>query len=86
MIIRRAAISHSKHRNAFGLIGIEADSESKKIRVKLARQWPRIKINETLPAIAEIYNKINWDTTYIDQLTGEHFIQSLKENTMYQLR
>ena len=78
MIIRRAAISHSKHRNAFGLIGIEADSESKRIRVKLARQWPRIKINETLPAIAEIYSKVNWDTTYIDQLTGEHFIQSLK--------
>lgn len=80
MIVKRAAISHSKHRNMFGLIGIEADSEKKEIDVRLARQWPRDTLN-TIPAeIKKIHNKIVWDTTYTDQLVGEHLIQSLKRD------
>ncbi len=80
MIIKRAAISHSKHRNEFGLVGIEINTEIKKIRVKLARQWPRSEINEIPEQIGQLYSKIDWGVTYIDQLTGQHFIQSLRHD------
>lgn len=80
MIVKRAAISHSKHRNMFGLVGIEADSEKKEIHVKLARQWSRDKLNTIPLEIKKIHNKIMWDTTYTDQLVGEHFIQALRRD------
>ena len=78
MIIKRAAISHSKYRNEFGIVGIEANSDIKKIRVKLARQWPRTQISTIPDRIASLYTKVQWGETYVDQLTGEHFIQDLK--------
>jgi len=77
-IIRLAAIAHSKHRNAIGLVGVEVDSELKKVYVKLARQWSRDKINEIPYEISKLFEKIRWGNTFIDQLTGQHFIQDLK--------
>ena len=80
MNLRLAAIIHSKHRNMFGLVGTEIDTEKKKAYVKLARQWSRTKINEIPSEVSRIYQKIKWKTTYVDQLTGQHFIQDLKSN------
>jgi len=77
-IIRLAAIAHSKHRNAIGLVAIEIDKDLKLVYVKLARQWSRDKINEIPYEIAKLYNQIRWGNTYIDQLTGQHFIQDLR--------
>ncbi len=73
-----AAIAHSKFRNAIGLVGIEIDSKQNKIRVRLAKQWSRDKLNIIPDEIGELYEKIKWGETYIDQQTGQHFIQSLK--------
>lgn len=73
-----AAIGHSKFRNALGLVGIEIDSENNKIRVRLAKQWGREKLNIIPNQIGTLYNKIQWGDTFIDQLTGQHFIESLK--------
>jgi len=85
-IIRLAAIAHSKHRNAIGLVAIQIDKDLKLIYVKLARQWPREKINEIPSEISKLYNQIKWGNTYIDQLTGQHFIQELKRVHQMPLR
>jgi len=76
--IKLAAIAHSKHRDIFGLVGIEVSPELKKVYVKLARQWPRNMINEIASEIGTLYRKIQWGDTFIDQQTGQHFIQDLK--------
>ena len=81
-IISLAAIAHSKKRNAIGLVGVDIDIELKKVYVKLARQWPRTMINEIPYKIAELFEKIRWGNTYIDQLTGQHFITDLKTRKM----
>jgi len=78
MNIKLTAIAHSKYRDMFGLVGIEVDPDLKKVYVKLARQWPRSKINEIPKEIGMLYQNIRWRNTYIDQQTGEHFIQDLK--------
>lgn len=85
MIVKRAAISHSKYRNEFGVVGIEANSDAKKIRVKLARQWPRTQINTIPEKIALLHSKVQWGQTYVDQLTGEHFIQDLRRQHKMQI-
>lgn len=77
--IKLAAIAHSKFRNMFGLVGIEVNTQQKKAYVKLARQWPRKMINEIPHEIGKLYNKVQWGDTYIDQQTGQHFIQDLKQ-------
>ena len=81
-----AAIAHSKFRNAIGLVGIEIDSKQNKIRVRLAKQWSRDKLNIIPDEIGELYKKIKWGNTYIDQQTGQHLIQSLKQKEERPLR
>ena len=76
--MKLAAIAHSKHRNAIGLVAVQIDTKQKLVYVKLARQWSRDKINIIPAEISKLYQKIQWGTTYIDQLTGQHFIQDLK--------
>ena len=73
------AIAHSKHRNAFGLVGIEVDSNQKRAYVKMAKQWSRDKINTVPSEIAKLYREIKWSKTYIDQESGEHLIQDLRK-------
>ena len=63
-----------------GLVGIEVDIEQKKVYVKIARQWPRSMINQIPEEISKIYQKVQWGITYIDQQTGQHFIQDLRKN------
>ena len=86
MIAKLAAISHSKHRNEFGIVGIEVNTKEKKIRVKLARQWPREQLNEIPLHIADLHEKKQWQDTYIDQLTGEHLIREIKRKHNLNIR
>jgi len=78
-----AALAHSKHRNMFGLVGIEVNEEQKKAYVKLARQWSRDQINTIPSMVSQLYQKIQWGDTYVDQQTGEHLIQDLRKEGMY---
>lgn len=75
------AISHSKHRNMIGLIGIEVDDDLL-VHVRLAKQWSRNEINQIPREIADAHSKIKWDKMYIDQSTGEHFIHDIKKHNL----
>ncbi len=79
MIVKRAAIGHSKHRNSYGLVGIELDTKESKIYIKLAKEWSRKDFRNIAFEISELYEKHDWGDTFIDQNTGEHFIDSLKK-------
>ena len=79
MIVKHAAMSHSKLRDEFGIVGIEADSEKRLIKVKMARQWSRDELNLIPGHVTKLHDKVNWDVTYVDQLTGEHFIMDMKK-------
>lgn len=65
-----------------GIIGAEIDITQRKVYVKLARQWSREQINKIPDNIQNIYSKIQWEDTIIDQQTGQHFIQDLKRCEM----
>ena len=77
------ALSHSKHRNAFGLIGIEVDVEKKIVYVRLAKQWRRDQINQIPAEIATAHSQIKWDSQYMDQKIGEHLIQAIKNKAEF---
>lgn len=72
------ALTFSKHRNAFGLVGIEVD-ENLVVHVGLAKQWRRQQINQIPLDIANTYPKIQWSEMYVDQSLGEHLIQEIKK-------
>lgn len=76
--IKLVALAHSKHRNAIGLVGIEVDQVKQEISIRLAKQWPRKKINDIAPEVAEMYEKFQWFNTIIDFQVGDHVIQGLR--------
>lgn len=76
--LKLVALAHSKHRNAIGLVGIEVDQIKQEISVRLAKQWPRNKINDIAPEVAEMYEKFQWFNTIIDFQVGDHVIQGLR--------
>jgi len=76
-----ATLSYSKFRDQFGLVVIEADATEQIARVGLAVFWDRKKINSIPNKINSLYQKIKWDSTYVDQKVGEHIIDDLK-NTL----
>ncbi len=76
-----ATLSYSKFRDQFGLVVIEADATDQVVRVGLAVFWDRKKINSISSKINSLYQKIKWDSTYVDQKVGEHIIDELK-NTL----
>lgn len=73
------AVSHSKHRNMIGMVGIEVDEEKLLVYVRLAKQWNRKLINEIPVEISNTYDKVQWDKLYIDQAVGEHLIKDIKK-------
>lgn len=77
-ILKIVALAHSKHRNAIGLVGIEVDPVKQEITLRLAKQWPRKKINDIAPQVAELYKKHQWFNTVIDFQVGDHVIQGLR--------
>ena len=76
-----ATLSYSKFRDQFGLVVIEADATEHIVRVGLAKFWDRKQINSIPNKINSLYEKIKWDSTYVDQKVGEHIIDDLK-NTL----
>jgi len=73
------ALSHSKHRNMIGFIGIEVD-ENLIVHVRMAKQWNRNEINQIPQDIADAYSKIKWNKFYMDQIAGEHLIKDIKRH------
>ena len=84
--IKLAAIAYSKHRNIFGLVGVEILVKQKKIRVALAREWTREQINQMTPEIGELFRQMKWGDTYIDQLTGQSIITKLRSKEKMYLK
>lgn len=79
--IRRAALAYSKHRDAFGLVGVEvwgASSANPQAYLMLAKSWPRSALS-TIPArVSQLWKQARWDDTVTDQLAGQHLIQHLR--------
>jgi len=72
------ALSHSKLRNAIGMVGIEIDEEKKIAYVRLAKHWKREQMNQMPADIKKLYSKIKWDKTYADQQVGQHLLKSIE--------
>ncbi len=72
------ALSYTKLRTAFGLVGIEVDSEKKLAYVRLAKMWKRTDMNDIAPQIKEINDKVKWQMTFADQLIGQHLIRKIE--------
>ena len=75
---RCVAITHSKYRDAFGFVGVEV--REGKLYVGYARQWKRKYLSQMAPDVSRYHKRFQWDVAYIDQLTGEHVIQSMRKD------
>ena len=70
------ALSYSKLRERVGLIGISVLDRQAYIRLALA--WDVRDIKQLTRDVYKHYRKYRWDTTWIDQTTGEYLIAELK--------
>lgn len=77
------AFSHSKHRNAFGMVGIEVDEEKKIAFPRLAKQWDRKDINSIPNDVKNIYKKVQWTDTFVDQLMGQSLIRNIESEVEF---
>ena len=75
------ALSYTKQRTMFGMVGIEIDPAKKLAYVRLAKQWKRDDMNRIPEDIKQIYSKVKWQQTFADQLVGQHLLRSV-ENAM----
>lgn len=73
------ALSYTKQRTQFGMVGIEIDIEKKIAYVRLAKQWSRKDMDVIPHDISQIYQKVKWHQTYADQLVGQHLIRSIEK-------
>ncbi len=72
------ALSYTKLRTAFGMVGIEVDDKTQLAYVRLAKIWKRTNMNDIPPQIKEINKQIKWDLTFADQLLGQHLIRKIE--------
>jgi len=78
-VIVEAALTHTKTRNMYGLVIISCHTEKKRVRVRFAKEWTREdNLSEIANDIRRIYRKTKWDCLHIDQITGQHLIESIK--------
>lgn len=81
-VMRRAALSYSKQRNAHGLVGLEvrhaADGKTPIAVPVVARSWRRADLPEIAPDIAKGWNNLKWDFTVADVLNGEHLLRQIR--------
>ena len=80
------AISYTKLRTAFGMVGIEIDSQKKIAYVRLAKLWKRENMNNIPYAIKEINSKVKWDMTFADQLVGQHLIRAMEHSLGFEIQ
>lgn len=74
------AFSHSKHRNQFGMVGIELDEKKKTAYVRLAKQWSRDDLNKIPADVKALHVKIKWTDTFADQLIGQSLIRNIEHD------
>ncbi len=72
------AISYTKQRTMFGMVGVEIDSQKRIAYVRLAKQWSRKNMNSIPGDIGELHSRIKWNNTIADQLVGQHLIRSIE--------
>jgi len=72
------AFAQSKKRNMIGMVGIEIDIQTQIVYVRLAKQWKRENMDKIPGDVKVIYEKIKWDTTYAEQLVGQHLLKSIE--------
>jgi len=79
------ALSYTKQRTMFGMVGIEIDPAKKIAYVRLAKQWKRENMNSIPKEIEQIYSKVKWDMTFADQLVGQHLIRSIEQALKFEV-
>jgi len=72
------AISYTKQRTMFGMVGVEIDSQKRIAFVRLAKQWSRKNMNDIPGDIKELHSRIKWNNTIVDQQVGQHLIKSFE--------
>jgi len=80
------ALSYTKQRTMFGMVGIEIDPSKRIAFVRLAKQWRRDDMNSIPGDIAQIYSKVKWDMTFADQLVGQHLLRSVESSIQTQVQ
>ena len=78
--MRNAAISYSKLREDFGAVGIRVMNN--RIGVEFARRWHATEVKNMVNDMIHAYGRVNWNDTFIDQITGEYLINMLKRRGM----
>jgi hypothetical protein len=72
------AISYTKQRTMFGMVGVEIDSQKRVAFVRLAKQWSRKNMNSIPGDIKELHKRVKWNNTIVDQQVGQHLIKSFE--------
>ncbi len=72
------AISYTKQRTMFGMVGVEIDTRKRIAFVRLAKQWSRKNMNQIPKDIKELHSRIKWNNTIVDQQVGQHLIKSFE--------
>ena len=65
------AISYTKQRTMFCMVGVEIDSQKRVAFVRLAKQWSRKNMNDIPGDIKELHSRIKWNNTIVDQQVGQ---------------
>lgn len=80
------ALSYTKQRTMFGMVGIEVDPEKKIAFVRLAKQWKRDEMNRIPAEIKEIHDRVKWHVTFADQMVGQHLIRSIENALKFEIQ
>lgn len=60
------------------MVGIEIDLATKIPYVRLAKQWKRDDMEKIPSDVKVMYEKIKWNTSYADQLVGQHLLKGIE--------
>ena len=80
------ALSYTKQRTVFGLVGIEIDPVHRLAYVRLAKQWKRDEMNRIPADVRAAYDRVKWHHTVADQLVGQHLIRSLEQALQFEVQ
>lgn len=61
-----------------GMVGIEINLDTRITEIRFAKQWSRDNMSVIPHDVKKYYSKIKWDTTYADQLVGQHILKSIE--------
>lgn len=79
------ALSYTKLRTAFGVVGIEIDEIEKIAYVRLAKIWSRDDMNSIGADMKKMNDVVKWDMTFADQLIGQHLIRSIEQSLRHEV-